>query len=153
MLPARSAGNVNVRGCFRDSTGWPVRLDCSCFHDWRVGLIHPIKRKLAGGYVERHEADDMGGEGGEDESQIWSKVMRLAPYQGEHTVDLSPLSHVHPLSDFDLCSSKYLALSWNNGAQCARLHLTDLFLDNSRRLLVCRVVCPAVWRVWPPSGL
>lgn len=33
-------------------------------------------------------------------------------------------------------------LSRNNGAQCAQLHLTDLSLDNSRRLLVCCAVCP-----------
>ncbi len=35
-------------------------------------------------------------------------------------------------------------LSPNNGVQCERLHLTDLILDNSRRLLVWCVVCPAV---------
>ena len=45
------------------------------------------------------------GGGGEDESQIWSEVKRLDPYQGEHAVDLSQPSRIHLLSDYDLCSS------------------------------------------------
>lgn len=63
-----------------------------------------MQRRLARGYVGRQEADDMGGGEGEDESQIWFKVKRLDPYQGEHAADLSPLSHIRLLSDFDLCS-------------------------------------------------
>lgn len=49
----------------------PLNTDrCSCFHGRRISLIHPIKRRLVGGYVGRQEADDMGGGEGEDESQI-----------------------------------------------------------------------------------
>lgn len=46
-------------------------LDCLCFGDGRsVSLIHPNKKRLAGGYVGKWEANDMGGGEGEDESQI-----------------------------------------------------------------------------------
>lgn len=84
-----------------------VGLIVRYFPGGSISIIRPIKRRLVGGYVERQEADDMGGgEGeGEDESQIQSKVMKLDPYQEEHAADLSPLSQVHLLSDFDLCSS------------------------------------------------
>lgn len=75
-------------------------------------LIRPIKRRLVVVYVGRQEADDMGGGEGEDESQIWSKVKRLDPYQEEHAVDLSQLSHIRLLSDFDLCSSNILYSRW-----------------------------------------
>ncbi len=46
------------------------RPRCSCFHGRSISLIHPIKRRLVGGYVGRQGADDMGGGEGEDESQI-----------------------------------------------------------------------------------
>lgn len=84
----------------REEDGVADRLGCACFR----GLIHPIKRRLVGRYAGQ-QADVMGGGEGEDESQIWSKVKRLDPYQGEHAADLSPLSHIRLLSDFDLCSS------------------------------------------------
>lgn len=145
-------------------------LDCSGFH----GLIHPTKKRLVGGYVGKWEADDrVGGGEGEDESQIWCKVMRLDPYQGEQAVDLSPLSHIFL---FYLCScnigsvglggggdSLALVYLWTNEAHCQRLYMTEFIPDNSRRLLVwcvllfegfdlcleCSMPAPHVGYGWP----
>lgn len=148
IIPAWCAANVNVRGGPNGCSEQSELLDCLCFGDGRsVSIIHPNKKRLAGGYVGKWEADDMGGGEGEDESQIWCKVMRLDPYQGEQAVDLSPLSHIRLLSDFFIYvpatfdqwgEKNYLALVYlqTNGAQCQWLYMTDFILDNSRRLLV-----------------
>lgn len=45
-------------------------LGCSCFHGRTISLIHSIRKRLVGGWVGRQGADDTGGGGGEDESQI-----------------------------------------------------------------------------------
>lgn len=85
-------------------------------------------------------------------------MKRLDPYQEEHAADVSALSHVCLLSDFDLCSSEiesggkknYSALIYVQ-TMCGRAG--DLHRTYSRQLKETPgAACPAVLGVCPLPG-
>lgn len=128
-------------------------------HGLPVGLIHPNKRRLVGGYERRRRADDMGG----GERRRWitnmmqSEEIRSISRRAS-SGSITAITHPPPIGFFIYVTATYgqwgggglaTCLSPTKGAPSQQLHITDCSRQLKETPGVAR---PAVWGVWPPPG-
>lgn len=139
------------------------RLDCLSFYGRSISLIHPLKRRLVGQLCRKTGGWWYGWRRKRRwitnmiQSEAIRSISRRTCCRSICTITHPPLIWLwfmfqqHTFSQEKTICHLFISKQWSavQAVTSDRLFI----VDNSRRLLVWRAVCPAVWGVCPLPGL